>query len=975
MVEWGNSLFKQTFGPDLDPEAPILNPEVTRFYQEAAGDRLENCELLIQSEDPEFLNIPWELIRDPTPGRGFLALSLAGFYRQHTGQKIETPPPTRRPDEPFRILLVVARPYGKKDVPLGTVARPMLEVLRPLKKQIQLEVLRPPTFQALTDKLLTKRGFYHLVHFDGHGVFVPGSGSTVSLTQYGGSGSMGYLAFEKDDGSQDIISSEDLGQLLATSNVLLFILNACQSAEEGRKDPFSSVASQLVATGAKGVVGMSYSIRATAASKFMEQFYKSLGEHKSLTEAVAAARRALYADPHRRSVIGPLVLRDWIIPILYQQEHRYIPIIESAEPTVEEPEVEKRPSVEERCPEGRFGFIGRDYDVLRLERALRSDRQPFALLTGIGGVGKTELAYGFARWFWETGGCPGGVFSTSFKEKASLGKVIGSIAGYGTPFSRLTEQEQSNRLIKVLKEHPCLIIWDNFETVKGYPEGATPLATEEEQRKLSDFLKALRGGKSRVIITTRKPSEDWLGVAYRRVELRGLTKWDAEQLAAEILKTVDRYPEQFKDDPDYSRLIHLLNGHPKSSEVALPLLRTKTPKQIIDALQHRVDHLGEAMEDASLSLAFMNLSERTRRHLPFIGLFVSYVHARFLGIFVGKGGTGGEVYEDVVKKSLDVQGWRDVLGEAERGGFIYSLGSNVYGLHPTLGPFLRRQLMVASGEEGVQRLDDEFMKFYVGWAASMFSDLRKADTQAARVVDFEEGNFLRALRLGVRKEEWSHAQAICQTLDEYYEIRGRLDEWRALRTDLLEGVGRQVSVDTDHDQADLWMFLLGIEANDALSRNDLKSAETSYREILDYLEALKNPDVDPKIAVAYHQLGMIAQERNRLDEAEEWYRKALEIFERLQPESLVVNTLGAFGVLRRRQRRFDEAVSLFGRALLIASEARMKITHGILVDLAAVMKDMGEKGFKAAWERAFRGEEAPIDLLRKILDESKEEGD
>jgi len=31
------------------------------------------------------------------------------------------------------------------------------------------------------------------------------------------------------------------------------------------------------------------------------------------------------------------------------------------------------------------------------------------------GIGKTELAYGFARWFAETGGCPGGVFVSSFK--------------------------------------------------------------------------------------------------------------------------------------------------------------------------------------------------------------------------------------------------------------------------------------------------------------------------------------------------------------------------------------------------------------------------------------------------------------------------------------------------------------------------------------------------------------------------------
>ena len=70
--------------------------------------------------------------------------------------------------------------------------------------------------------------------------------------------------------------------------------------------------------------------------------------------------------------------------------------------------------------------------------------RPWVLLSGMGGTGKTELAFGFARWYAETGGCPGGVFAASFKEKANLGQVVGSIAGYGTDFSLLPEEE-SNR--------------------------------------------------------------------------------------------------------------------------------------------------------------------------------------------------------------------------------------------------------------------------------------------------------------------------------------------------------------------------------------------------------------------------------------------------------------------------------------------------------------------------------------------------
>jgi hypothetical protein len=251
MEEWGKSIFEQIFAKcdfDSDPRS---------LYQEAVRTGLEKCELCITSEDASFLNIPWELIYDPTPGRAYLALNLAGFYRYRTGHKIDAPSAVSR-DAPFRILLVIARPYRERDVPLGLVARPMLEALRNHRAKIEVEVLRPPTFDELQRRLNERRGYYQLVHFDGHGEFAQPPDS--SLTRFGVSTGAGHLVFEKEDGSPHVVSAFELGQVLASAQVPLFVLNACQSAIEGAKDPFSSVATQLIATGAKGVVAMSYSV-------------------------------------------------------------------------------------------------------------------------------------------------------------------------------------------------------------------------------------------------------------------------------------------------------------------------------------------------------------------------------------------------------------------------------------------------------------------------------------------------------------------------------------------------------------------------------------------------------------------------------------------------------------------------------------------------------------------------------------------
>jgi len=1001
MAEWGETLFNQVF---IKSEQ---DPDPRGFYQEAVREGLMHCELCISSEDPVFLNIPWELIRDPTPGRGYLASSLGGLYRQRVGRKIEISSDIDH-EGVFRILLVIARPFGEKDIPLSTVARPVLDAIKPFKSNIDLEVLRPPTFEALERKLNERPGFYNLVHFDGHGVFE--RTFEGSIPHYGIKAQKGHLVFEKMDGTEHIVNSNDLGQILVRSKVPLFVLNACQSAEEGKDDPYSSVASQLIAIGARGVVAMSYSVYATTAALFMKRFYESLMNRQSLSDAVAAGRRTLQTNIHRESVIGPKELQDWIVPCLYQQEYQYFPFPKEISKSAEKEDENLEKHVEEVCPEGRFGFIGRDYDILRIERALVDDNKPWLLITGMGGAGKTSLAYGFARWYAETGGCQH-VFTASFKEKGDFGQVIGSLIGHGTDFSRLSEEVQWQALISFFQDNPCLLVWDNFETVAGYPTEADALAIEEEQQKLSRFLKALKGGRSRVIITTRKYNEDWLDIATTPIELGGLNHRDSAQLAKAVLTSTGKSPDEFKNDPEYSELITLLNGHPRSFEVVLPVLKTKSPHQVIAAIHHRVDSLGEELEDASLSLAFSQMSSRTKKHFPFIGLFASVVNARLLGIFVGPDGGGHQAYKDVMGEALETEDWESVLEEMGRNGLLRPKGIGIYELHPTLAPFLRKQLVTRLGNDGLEKLDNEFMQFYSVFAGQLDKNVTKGDGNAIFATAIEEANFLRAIRLALMDEKWLQVQSIYKLIYEFYEVRGRIAENNALRERLIHNVGRELQPDASLERISIWMFLLGIEANYEQQRNNLVEAESIHKKILNFLLSLGDSSVEPNMSTAYHQLGRIAeerqqfdqaeqwykkaleirerlglerdaaneyhqlgriaQERQQFDQAEQWYKKALEIFERLGHPPLKVNTLAQIGVLYRNQNKFFEAVSWFCEAFRISTQYKMQVSRQIVVDLARSMNAMGEDDFKSAWMKEFEGNE-PLDIIKDVAKKLRE---
>ncbi|MDP2726437.1 MAG: tetratricopeptide repeat protein, partial [Dehalococcoidia bacterium] len=137
-----------------------------------------------------------------------------------------------------------------------------------------------------------------------------------------------------------------------------------------------------------------------------------------------------------------------------------------------------------------------------------------------------------------------------------------------------------------------------------------------------------------------------------------------------------------------------------------------------------------------------------------------------------------------------------------------------------------------------------------------------------------------------------------------------------------------------------------------------------YRKALEIKERL---GLEREAAGDYHQLGMIAQLRQQFDRAEEWYRKALEIFERLGHPPLLVDTLAQLGVLRRVQGRHGEAVSWLGQALAIAAEYNMRVGAQILAVLARMMKAMGEEEFTVAWRQAFPGREPPLEVIREFL--------
>lgn len=298
--EWGRQLHDAIFGV----------PE-----NRAALDELlaapEPRELTIASSDADLLRLPWELMADAT---GKLALRVSLRRQLDIPRELIA----RTMKLPLRILYLVSRPEDTGFIDPRMTTKALLAAIDPLGADVQLDFCRPPTLARLGQMLREAQqagNDYDVVHFDGHGSFLPQSES-------------GALCFEQsDDGSgdsqTDLVAADRLGDLLAQHRILLVVLEACGSATVGKTLVFRSVAPRLILAGVGSVVSMGHAVHVEAARILLDRFYRELASGTSIGHAVAQGRSALVTSPTRWLEHGPaartLKLADWFLPQLYQR--------------------------------------------------------------------------------------------------------------------------------------------------------------------------------------------------------------------------------------------------------------------------------------------------------------------------------------------------------------------------------------------------------------------------------------------------------------------------------------------------------------------------------------------------------------------------------------------------------------------------------------------------------------------------------
>jgi hypothetical protein len=206
---------------------------------------------------------------------------------------------------------------------------------------------------------------------------------------------------------------------------------------------------------------------------------------------------------------------------------------------------------------------------------------------------------------------------------------------FGGQFAAVALDKKIEALAKALKEHAFLIVWDNFEVVQGIPGTAVePTMPEPDRRHLFSFLQKLRGGSSKVLITSRG-DEEWLGVERVKISLDGLggeERWEyCERILGDLGISIDR------EDKNLIGLMKLLAGHPLAMRVILPKLEKRTATEVIAALTTNLEALNLSSGDeaqaklyATLKFAEQSLPGPLRPLLTPLALHEGFVDADYL---------------------------------------------------------------------------------------------------------------------------------------------------------------------------------------------------------------------------------------------------------------------------------------------------------------------------------------------------------
>ncbi|MCE2699317.1 MAG: CHAT domain-containing protein, partial [Anabaena sp. 49633_E8] len=899
-------------------------------------NNLGQVQIEIVSKTPEFQGLHWEALQDPDFPRP-LAVDCV-MLRKSVNSAVGS---VNLPTSPvINLLVVVARPDEEKDAGYRTISRPLVELIENGQLRVNVELLRPGTYQALSQHLEAKgANFYHIIHLDMHGALLTHEQvekpSAVNRYLFKGrygrddlqpfEGVKAFLAFEgENQGKVDLVEASELAALLTGKGIPVCILNACQSGKQvksplpnpllegegtgnnsalagedelpsprrggvGGEVRETSLGSRLMSAGMQMVVAMGYSVTVTAAKLMMEHLYKHLFADKPITEAIRLSRRELFNDKERKAYFNKLIkLEDWLLPVVYYNQSVNFNLRQFT-PEEEEKYFETVGS-EYRFPLPTYGFVGRDLEILKIEKALL--KHNVLLLQGMGGTGKTTLLNYLREW-WQKTNFVKNAFYFGYDEKAwTLDQIlffIGQQIYEKYEFARyqvMSQRAQIEKLVAKLRAEKYAVILDNLESVTGQQLAIQNTLPEAEGHQIRDFIGRLVGGQTLVVLGSRS-REEWLQqqtFKFNLYELQGLDREARTELAEKILETniPPHKIEKIRQDGDFQKLMKLLAGYPLAMEVVLANLQKQTPQEILQGLQAADVNLDVASEDKTKSIlkcveySHSNLSPEAQKLLICLAPFSGFIFRGNMPDYIK------ELQKLEPFKNYQFNKFDAAIQEAINWGLLSPMDkdSPLLTIQPVFPYFLKTKLATVDAAT-CEALQEGFKNHYLGLADSYNQLMESKDAQERQLGIFfcklEYENLYNGLQICLEKQE---NPDIYFCLFQYLYLQQ--DTKSILQLSDIVYTSQEAYPDvikTGRIGYKMTMVMDRLAYCYMANKNYQKAKEIYQRSIAisQKISGISEKENQLGMASTYHQLGRVAQEMREYAQARDFYQLALSI--------------------------------------------------------------------------------------------------
>ena len=531
------------------------------------------------------------------------------------GEPPQTPAnePTSEKGKEFKneILILVSAPLLKEDLSslenlsIQTEIDEIVSVIENIPSRINVEItVKIATTESLLE-VFSNQFKPLIIHFIGHGM--NSSQSTA-------------LILEDRVGIARPFTERDLSILLADRTEVpcqLAILNACHS---------EVFANALIESGVPHVIAVKAedTILDKAARCFARHFYQALFNNISILNGFEQSRNAVKINDDLLKIFNSKTFEQGVnleeaikfqlLPRNSLEHHQTLKLQSSTSGQVIAPTWKNN-----NIPSNDPTFVGRRIDLHRLAQILgNTEGEHCILLHGMGGMGKTALAYAIGRWQHERERWRDGVWFVKLRDVDSVANAIAKIRQTLVMEGVINSKTS---LAQCLKNKNLLLILDDLDKL-----------IEQEEDELIELLNSLLSCRQLRLLVTSRQDLSHATLFHRRHDIFEMGESETKKIFRKYAPLQENWGQDDSTLKDFDSLIKFLDGYPlairlaasymKRTRCSLKMLHERlqdAPLKVLKPIDRR-EHRNNSLH-ATLELSYKALPPGAKELFPIFALF------------------------------------------------------------------------------------------------------------------------------------------------------------------------------------------------------------------------------------------------------------------------------------------------------------------------------------------------------------------